>query len=269
MKPNLARKQWITRRTAAVFLFVSLIGLLALGLALEHRPAWYTPAVLDSTGVQSARLDATRAADLFGDQLVHGKPFEIVLSDEILNAWLAALPQIWPDAARAIPPELHDLAIRFDAGMLRVGAMYDVGGWRAIVSVAIVASLSNDGTTIDLRLADRACGSVSLPHVLAARFLDPLLRANVPTNRKLAALEPAKTSTHSNSSPGGESDSASSRPDDKESSIHGAKSVDQLFRGVRFRNRFVWPNGKRPFRIVSFTITPGELRLRIEALTSR
>ena len=44
------------------------------------------------------------------------------------------------------------------------------------------------------------------------------------------------------------------------------RSVDQLFAGVNTRNRFVWPNGKRPFRISSIRAIGGELRIRLQPL---
>ena len=46
----------------------------------------------------------------------------------------------------------------------------------------------------------------------------------------------------------------------------GKKSVDQWHNGAMFENRFVWPNGRRPFRIGELTIEPGNIRLRIEPL---
>jgi hypothetical protein len=50
------------------------------------------------------------------------------------------------------------------------------------------------------------------------------------------------------------------------SSIREVRSVEQLYRGIRIRNRFVWPNGKRLFRIDQITIDADELRLRIEPI---
>jgi hypothetical protein len=232
-----------------ISLITTPLGLLTLWLALEHRPGWYVPAVLDEQGVQAARRDATNAVDQFGDQLVRRLPFEVVLRDDALNAWLAALPHIWPDAAQAVPRELHDPALRFEAGLLRIGALYEVSGWRAIVSGAAAAALADDGATIELRLAELCCGSVPMPPSLITRAADPHLHA--------AALSDAKQS------------SASETPGGVISSIGEVRSVDQLYRGVRIRNRFVWPNGKRPFRIAQITIDAGELRLRIEPLNGQ
>ena len=36
--------------------------------------------------------------------------------------------------------------------------------------------------------------------------------------------------------------------------------------GLRVPNRFVWPNGKRPFRIDAIELTQGRIRLRLESL---
>lgn len=236
----------ILRHSALILLIATPLGSLALWLALEHRPGWYVPATLDEQGVQTARRDATNAVDQFGDQLVRRQPFEIVLRDDALNAWLTALPNIWPDAARAIPRELHAPALRFESGLLRIGALYEVSGWRAIVSGAATAALAQDGATIELRLVESCCGSVPMPPSLIARAADPHLHA--------AAISDAKQS------------SAPETPRGVVSSLREVRSVEQLFRGVRIRNRFVWPNGKRPFRIDQITLDAGELRLRIEPI---
>ncbi|MDO8631490.1 MAG: hypothetical protein Q7R41_13470 [Phycisphaerales bacterium] len=229
-----------------ISLIAAPLGSLTLWLALEHRPGWYAPAVLDEQGVQAARRDATNAVDQFGDQLVRRQPFEVVLRDDALNAWLTAMPSIWPDAARAVPRELHDPALRFESGLLRIGALYEVSGWRAIVSGAAAAALAADGATIELRLVETCCGSVPMPPSLIARAANPHLHA--------AAMSDGKQS------------SAPETPHGAISSIHEVRSVEQLYRGVRIRNRFVWPNGKRPFRIDQITIDAGELRLRIEPI---
>ncbi|MEK7711158.1 MAG: hypothetical protein AAB341_04600 [Planctomycetota bacterium] len=234
------------RRSAFISLIAASLGSLTLWLALEHRPGWYVPAVLGEQGVQAARRDATNAVDQFGDQLVRRLPFEVVLRDDALNAWLTALPHIWPDAARAVPRELHAPVLRFESGLLRIGALYEVSGWRAIVSGAVAAALADDGATIELRLVETSCGSVPMPPSLIARVANPHLHT--------AAMSDGKQS------------SAPETPRDAISSIREVRSVDQFYRGVRIRNRFVWPNGKRPFRIDQITIDAGELRLRIEPI---
>jgi len=236
----------ILRRSALISLIAAPLGSLTLWLALEHRPGWYAPAVLDEQGVQAARRDATNAVDRFGDQLVRRQPFEVVLRDDALNAWLTALPGIWPDAARAVPRELHDPALRFGSGQLRIGALYEASGWRAIVSGAVVAALADDGATIELRLVETCCGSVPAPRWLIARIVNPHLRAANPSE--------------------GNQSSVSETSRVAISSIHEIRSIEQLYGGVRIRNRFVWPNGKRSFRIQQITIEPGEVRLRIEPI---
>jgi len=229
-----------------IALIAAPLGSLALLLALEHRPGWYVPAVLDEQGVQAARRDATNAVDRFGDHLVRRQPFEVVLRVDAINAWLTALPSIWPDAARAIPQELRDSALRFESGLLRIGAHCEVSGWRAIISGAVAAALTDDGGTIELRLVETCCGSVPMPQSLIARIANPHLEA--------AALSEGKQP------------SALETPRNAISSIHEIRSIEQLYRGVRIRNRFVWPNGKRSFRIQQITIEPGEVRLRIEPI---
>ena len=48
--------------------------------------------------------------------------------------------------------------------------------------------------------------------------------------------------------------------------LREVESVEDLFDGVGIRNRFVWPNGERRFRIDSVIVDDGVLRLRLEPL---
>jgi len=246
MQPGMRRSRRILRRAALITLIVSPLALLTLCLALEHRPDWYRPAFLDEQGVQSARRDATNAVDQFGDQLVRRRPFDVVLRDDALTTWLSAMPHIWPDAAQALPRQLHDPALRFEPGAIRFGAIYDFSGWRALVSAAVAATLVDGGEVIDLRLTEARCGSVRVPELLLGRIVDPHLR-------------PAASSA-------AEQAPASATAPELLSSLREVRSIYQLCRGVGIRNRFVWPNGKRPFRIDRIQIDAGELRLRIEPL---
>jgi hypothetical protein len=46
----------------------------------------------------------------------------------------------------------------------------------------------------------------------------------------------------------------------------GGDSHDDPLAGVRIRNRFIWPNGDRPFRIASIKVGGGDLRVGIVPL---
>ena len=235
------------RRVAGIVLPVALVGglvsLVVLWLLFQHKPVWYRPATLDEAGIRRARADATAKADSVSDRMVQGRPFEVVLTDRHVNEWLAALPHSWPDASRSIPPELSDLAVRFEDGHLRVGAHVERSGWHVILSAGLAIRMDDDGAFIELALIDVRGGSLAVPKAILERLLAPL-RRRVRTGR------------------GADSDVA----DSLASALEDLDSADELFGGVKIRNRFIWRNGDRPFRIDSLTIDRGELRLRLVPL---
>ena len=222
------------------------VGLVALGtlwLVFQHKPSWYRPVTVNETLLQKARRESAATVDTISRQIVQGRPFEVVLADHMVNEWLAALPHQWPDARRAIPPEISDIALSFDAGKIRVGALCVHGGWRAIVSVGLTPGVSADGSKVSVALAEAHGGSMRVPRAV----LEDILQR---------ALE------YTRSNPGGGNDN----PTELGSILRDVLSVEELFEGVSIENNFVWPNGERPFRIDAITVRAGELHLRLEPL---
>jgi len=239
------RKWWKTvRRGWFAAATLSLVVLLGFWLAFQHKPAWYQPVHLDEQGYQRARRDSLTTADSISDQMVQGKEFELVLSDRTVNEWLAALPLLWPEAKRALPEELHDPAIRFTEDRIRFAAHFDKSGWQAIVSVDLIVRVSDDGTSITIALAGARGGSLPIPRTIIARLLQPLIE------------QARRRGNHQNNDANSPWDAA----------VKGVRSVDELYTGVTTRNRFVWPNGKRSYRIASIRAGNGELRLRLQPL---
>ncbi len=243
---RVVRRGWIA---SAILAPVALVGL---WLAFQHKPAWYQPVRLDDEEYQLARREAVATADSISDQIVQGRAFDLVLRDRSVNEWLAAWPRVSPEARRALPPELHDPAVRFTDERIRVGAHYEKSGWQAIVSVDLALRVSPDGINLTIALAAVRGGSLPVPRAIVERLLGPLLeRARRRHNHNDAA---------DTGSPWGTTLVLSRE------GLDNLYSTAQLFEGVTIRNRFVWPNGRRPFRIESIRITDGELRLRIQPL---
>ncbi|MEK7757244.1 MAG: hypothetical protein AAB385_08530 [Planctomycetota bacterium] len=234
----------VARRAALLGAILAPVTFLGLWLAFQHKPAWYQPVRLDEQGYQLARRDAVATADSISDQLVQGKEFELILTDRSVNEWLAALPRIWPEAKRTLPDELRDPAVRFAEDRIRFAAHFDKNGWQAIVSVDLFVRVSDDGTSVTIALAGARGGSLPVPRAVIERLLRPLIE-------------------HARSN-GMNHDTDATSPWD--AAVKSVRSVDQLFTGVTTRNRFVWPNGKRPFRIESIRATNGELHIRLHPL---
>jgi len=234
----------VARRAAFLGAVLAPVTFVSLWLAFQHKPAWYQPVRLDEQGYHLARRDAVATADSISDQLVQGKEFELVLTDRSVNEWLAALPRIWPEAKLALPNELRDPAVRFAEERIRFAAHFEKNGWQAIVSVDLVVRVSDDGTSVTIALAGARGGSLPVPRAVIERMVQPLIEQ---------ALRSGKNHDADANSPW-------------DAAVKSVRSVDQLFTGVTTRNRFVWPNGKRPFRIASIRAANGELRIGLQPL---
>ena len=243
---NKTRRQRIKsllERVLTVAPVVGPVALLVVWLTFQHKPGWYRPANLDQAGIQRARSQAVLLADSISDQMVAQEPFDIVLQDRTMTEWLAALPTVWPEVRDAIPTQITDPAVWFDGGGVRVGAHYTGRAWQAILSVDIVLEVSEDGREVLIALRDVKGGSLSIPRALLTNRLDRLLReARAIGDRSDSGVETLLAA------------------------VRKIRSVDALFEGVRIKNRFVWFNGRRPFRIASIQIDAGALRLHIEPL---
>ncbi len=203
------------------------------------------PALLEEAAGQLARAEAVGFIDSIGDQIVRGSPFTAVLGEEEANRWLAVLGDVWPDAAEAIPKELTLPAVRFETGRLRAGAhLRSSSGWQAIVSVQLLVRVSDDGAELEWALTSFHIGAIPVPRYVLGVIADRLLKSDA---NRFTTLTP-----HVDGSDG---DTVLS-------------DVERMFGGVRLRNRFVWFNGQRPFRIRSIRLTNGQLHVEIEPLVS-
>lgn len=253
------RLRLLLKRGFTIGLAAAPLLLGGLWLALHHKPDWYKPRTLDEEGVHQARSETVAMADYVSDRMVEGKPFDVVLRDRSINGWLAALPAIWPDAREVLPPEIHHPAVRFDDGCIRIGTHYVSRRWQAIVSVTLTTAVSRDGTAIEIALVGARGGSLPVPVVLLERILEPMLR-----DMRAARAEECRMSISDCRLEEIRPTGPHSALDNRQSTIDIA--VEELFDGIRVKNRFVWFNGRRPFRIDSIRIEPGELRLRIDPL---
>ena len=226
-----------------IVFIVAALMLVTLWLVFQHRPGWYRPEVVTETVLQQARTTSAAAADRVSKRIVEAETFEVRLTAGMVNQWLAALPHLWPDARRSIPPEISDLAVHFEDGRVRIGALYAKDGWQAIISVGLIPAVSGDGHAVTVTLDDARGGSLPVPRMILEEILQ---RVQQGAGRVGANPDPDAGTL--------------------ESALEGLRSVDDLFDGVRLRNRFVWPNGRRPIRIAAIAADNGELRLQIEPL---
>jgi hypothetical protein len=230
------------RRAAVALLVIVPLGLAGAWLAFQHKPGWYRPVEVTEEVFQRAQADTASLADSISHDVVSGRTADVTLADAAVNEWLACLPRLLPEEYEAIPPEIGHPAVHFGSDELRVGAYVARDGWHAILSVGLAVSVSEDGQTVRVALNDVRGGSLPVPRVVLDRVLEPLLQ------EALAAQRGHRR--------GGTADRL----------LRQVRSVDDLYEGITLENRFVWPNGERPFRIEAITIDEGTARIRLDPL---
>lgn len=225
---------------AIVLVPVVLVGLF---LAFQHKPGWYQPVRPSDRDIQRARDALVEQSDEVSDQMVTGMPFEVVLKDRSVNEWLGALGQLWPQSNLTLPQEILDPAVHFDTDCIRIGARYESKSWKAIVSLILTLRVLPDGSALEITLSGARGGSLPIPHAVLEAIVGDL-------------IETARAGGSSGSRDG----------DQLISLLRDVRDPDELFNGLRVDNRFVWFNGKRPFRIAAIRVAGGELRLKVEPL---
>lgn len=247
-KPALSVRD-VAERVASVGLIVVPLVVIALWLTLHHKPDWYHPVELDAHGMQRARRQALSTADSISDQMVQRNPFDIVLTDESVTQWIAALGSIWPEAAERIPSEITDIAVAFDDGVVRIGGRYR-GSWHAIVNVHLELGVTEDGSKLWIQLLSIYGGSLPITRSMIERMLAGRLGADESTSdAPNDGSEGVESLTRWLGSPSDHADGPS-----------------ETRSRAEIENRFVWFNGRRPYRILSIQVVAGELRARIEPL---
>lgn len=202
----------------------------AVWLLSHYRPGWYRPARVVDADLQRIRGELTIFLDEFGDSLAAGRPFEVELNADRVNEWLAAWPKLYPADNPLASRDIHEPAIGFSSRGVDVGARFRSNVLEAIGHARLDVRLSHDGSELLIAVARVRVGSLPAPRSLVLRLLRRSLES----------------------------------PPGDEGRLQGVVGSDGRFHVV---NRFIWPNGRRAFRIHSLALDrPGTMRLTIEPL---
>lgn len=236
LKKVLRRWRWIVAGVALL-----LVGSLLTGwLLFQHKPAWYQPTQLppDPAEVQRIRNDLTRTSDELGKSLNQAvKPFRFKLTQDQINAWLAAREAIDPMTREWLPLQLSDPMVVFEKDGIRLAATYTSESLRTIVSAKLMVDAHSKGLTV--RLDEVSGGSLSLPRAVVREGLKTI------GGRLSAELAEAGVST----------------PDG-----HRPRLAD-LLEGITLPNTGKWEmSGGLRFRVVDVELEPGAITLTIERL---
>ena len=237
------RKKTGRRRIIRLLIGIAVAALAAAGglwLVVHHVPGWYEPLYVPEARMDQVRADAVRSYDRFGNALVRRRTFEFALDDHQVSEWIAARERIWPESGKWVPDWLNEPVVSFRDGHILVGGRLDLDGHQLIAGAQLTVDLGSDDILV-----------VSLERVTAGSLPLPLGALSGPLGR-LLRLE------------GHDLDFLPEPLADAAQYFRESEPVAALSEGVRRANRFIWENGRRPYRIAALEIADGKLTLTIE-----
>lgn len=233
------QRPWRARlRLILLIVLVSGVGLVCtLILLFQHIPAWYRPTIIAPADLQRVKNDLIGTHQGFTDKLRFATgPFEYRLTEQQINAWLAAREQMWPPSREWLPSALSDPMMTVEDGAIRLAAVYRESGLKTVVSVRF--NITGDANGIYIGLTDVSSGSLPVPISWV--------------QGELAKLDPRLW-------PAG-------RMAYGQHSGPPLPALADIFEEATFSNAWIWDNGHIPFRVVGLTAEPGAVVFIIEPL---
>ncbi len=227
-------------KTAGMLATLLLLLAVVLWLMFQKIPAWYRPIELDKQGIRQAQADSTRMVNWITEKMIAGEPFEIVLHQQSVAEWLAALPHSWPEVMDHMPMNGRDPFLSFHPGVVKIGLHVSDRGVETILNVRVRVALENGSKQLRIRFDEVRGGALTAPDMLMDRILQPALK-------RLKARDA----------------SGNTLEDTILRAMNRVNNADDLRRGITVPNHFIWPNGKRRFRIIDLVMEGGKLRLLV------
>lgn len=233
------RRRLFIGATVAAGLFCVLC--VFLWLLIAHVPSWYRPPYVPESRYAEVRNGMLDVVSDFGDRLVDGEPFEVVLTDRQLSEWIAVRGELWPESDEWIPPFIRGPMVAFRPGRIILAGRLEKDGWQVVVSGELRVVVGEK--SVSVRLEQVAGGSCPVPVATVAGQLQPILAA--------------------------EGQDIDAMPDYVAEVVRRFRESDAaayLRDGLTTDNRFYWQVSKRWFRIASLHVEGGRLRIQIEPL---
>ncbi len=232
-EPNSSVRSRARQRTWRVVIGVVgvliVLGLLAGWIALRHIPAWYEPAYVPPEDEQDARDELGQAFSRLSEGMAKAEPFDFVVSQEQLNAWLMARGRIWPESRRWIPPQLERPMVVFGEGSVILAGTWAGDGPRTVLSVELGLEVQGD----KLR--------VFVTHVRAGSLPIPL----APIKRVVRHIE-------------------RQHDRDEEGFLDEGTSIVEAIEGAPVPVALPWSQPKGRFLVREVEVKPGAFRVRLE-----
>lgn len=220
----------------------AIVALAACWMVVHHIPGWYEPVDVPEARLDEIRANATRCYNRFGDGVVRRKRFALTLDERQVSEWIIARQRIWPESGAWVPIWVDDPIVRFRDGQVIVGVRVDVDGLQCIAGAHLTIELGSNDILV-VRLERLTVGSLPVPLGALAGPLARLLRME-----------------------GHDLDFLPIPVADAAQYFRESEPAVVLSEGVRRANRFIWGNGRRPYRIADMEIGNGKLKLTIEPL---
>lgn len=207
------------------------VGLVASAWVLFQRvPPWYQPAPVPAADLQAVKDDLARFEIGLSERMNGDRPFSFAIAQEQLNRWLAARERMWPPARAWIPPMMDDPFVVFEPGRVLLAGTVTVGGVRTVLNAR--AEIRIDNAQLFLRVFGVKGGSLPVPDALVREHLRELDARHRRTTAGPAMLP----------------------------------SAEDVIVGWRIPAEFVWPNGKRRFRVRDVRIERGTMTFELQPL---
>ena len=235
------RKRWKWAIPLAATAVIVALG--AAWMAFQHVPSWYRPVYVPADDYQRVRDSLQFACQEFSDGVINQESFRYTLTDRQINEWIYCRGEIWPDAEGVLPAFLAEPMIVFRPGEIILAGRYEGGEVQTVVNAGFTPTIEGDDLLI--RLNSAGGGSLPVPRALISGPLAELLTSEQLWSR--LQIEPGLDNDHLTQD-------------------RIAELIESTAKGWRVRNRFVWPNGKRPFRINGVSVEEHRLILDVVPL---
>jgi len=147
-----------------LFLLVALVGATMLGLyrASQTVPEFYQAAL------HFEQEEADKAGDQLEQQVVqlhndvqHGESWELELTDEQINGWLATdLPEKFPGL---LPSEVEQPRVAFQGGLTHIACRLNMPKLKTVLCLALDGYLTEETNEIAIRIDKARAGMVPVP----------------------------------------------------------------------------------------------------------
>ncbi|MBI5865510.1 MAG: hypothetical protein HZB38_13580 [Planctomycetes bacterium] len=141
------RWRWLLLGSATL----TLLSLLGLFFAVTCKPAWYQPAAVDYRVLDDDKRVLTNLADEIGDNLNARNAFDVRITQDQLNRWIAARREVPEIGVIDIEPFSQPYVDVLPDGAVRIGAIIRHESWRVVAALAARLDVQPDALRISLQ----------------------------------------------------------------------------------------------------------------------